>query len=567
MPLFSSMPAPKPPSGPRSGARSNRRAGPLWVLLAWLALVLAVLASLAGCTVGPNYKRPQVTLAAHYGELESHAPGAAVTAGTITTNTPAPEEWWRLFQDPLLDKLIATAARQNYGLQVAAARIRQARALRGIAAAELFPQVAGSAGYNRARGSENVELPLGGGGSGGSGGTGTTPAPRLSAATVGANSGLPENQLNPFGKGGLPGATTELYQAGFDANWELDLFGGTRRRVEAARADWQAAIEERREVLVSLCAEVARDYLQLRGTQRRLEVARRNIAAQQDVLELTRSLRQAGLADDLDAARAATQLALTRAAVPPLEARIRLSIHALSTLLAREPEELSAELTATRPLPVAPPEVPVGLPSELLEQRPDVRRAERELAAATARIGQATADVFPKFTLTGSAGVDATSLDDLFKWPSRYYSVSPTAVWPIFDAGRILSNVRLQQGNAAAARLQYHDVILTAFREVEDALAAYGAEQARRAALAEALDQSRQAVALARERYQRGLVDFLTVLDAQRTALTAEDALAESDQTVDTDVVALYKALGGGWKMTVPAGETPQGAPAAPASR
>jgi NodT family efflux transporter outer membrane factor (OMF) lipoprotein len=228
------------------------------------------------------------------------------------------------------------------------------------------------------------------------------------------------NLLTPFGKGGLPGVTTELYQVGFDSTWELDIFGGTRRRLEAATADLEAAAENRRDVLITLLAEVARNYLELRGEQQRQTVARENLATQKETLDLVQSMRRSGLISDLDTARAATQVALTAATIPPIEAQTMMSIHALSTLLALPPGALSVELEQDKPLPILPPTVPIGLPSQLLLRRPDIRRAERQIQAATARVGSAKADLFPKFALTGSAGLDSSSLIHLLDWESHY---------------------------------------------------------------------------------------------------------------------------------------------------
>jgi NodT family efflux transporter outer membrane factor (OMF) lipoprotein len=346
----------------------------------------------------------------------------------------------------------------------------------------------------------------------------------------------------------LPGATTDLYQTGFDASWEIDVFGGKRRQVEAATAQVQVAAESRHALQVSLAAETARDYLQLRGSQERLRIARENLAAQKDALELTRSKRSVGLASDLDVARAAAEVAATESTLGPLEAAARMGAHALSILLGQEPGSLNAELENAQAVPAAPPEVPVGLPSQLLTRRADIKEAERQIAAATARVGAARADLFPKFALIATAGLDSSSPGNLFSWDSRYFLISPTVAWRIFDAGRILSNIRLQQTGAEEATLQYRNTILVALREVEDALVNYATERSRRIHLAEEFKQDQQALDLARQQYEHGLSDFLGVLDAERSVYAAQDSLAMSDVTVSTDLVALYKALGGGWK-------------------
>jgi NodT family efflux transporter outer membrane factor (OMF) lipoprotein len=525
-----------------------------------MPLSLAISAFITGCAVGPNYKRPKIEVEENFGELhKTTQTDSATQQSKGVPEAPQISEWWRTFHDSELDALVLRAINKNYNLQIATTRLRQARAQRGIVAADLFPEIDADAGYSHARGSKNVVLPFGGGGGSGAASAGSKMQTRSSSASdppgdppnsSGTASRTPQNQLSPLGKGGLPGVITDLYQIGFDSNWELDIFGGTRRRVEAATADLTAALESRRDVMVTLVSEVARNYIELRGMQQRLAVARENLTAQGEILELTRSMRKSGLVSDFDVSRAAAQVASTASTIPPLEAEIRRLIHALSTLLAEEPNALSDELALSKPLPALPPEVPVGLPSDLLKRRPDIRRAERQLAAATARIGSAKADLFPKFALTGSIGLDSSSISHLFDWQSRYFLVSPTVTWPAFDAGRIVSNIRLQKANRDESLLQYRNTILSALREVEDSLVTYACEQSRRASLAEALTESRRSFEVAREQYQHGLATFLNVLDAQRALLAAQDALAQSEQTACTDLVALYKALGGGWQIT-----------------
>jgi NodT family efflux transporter outer membrane factor (OMF) lipoprotein len=547
----------------------------------YLALLLLGLA-LCGCTVGPDYKHPPpAEFESGFSELgKTTSADPAAQPSHPTARAPSLEDWWRLFRDPELDRLIQEALRQNYELQIATARIRQARFQRGIVAADLFPEVNASAGYNHALGSENVVLPIGGGGptsapaaQGGpavsppaAGGktrseSGITPGRAKastdpsgatsvtgSAAATPRSSPAPNEPLSPFGQGGLPGLTTDLYQIGFDASWEIDVFGGNRRRVEAAIAELAAAIESGHNVLVTLLAEVAQDYLQLRGSQERLSVLQQNLAAQKQVLELTRSMRRSGLVSELDVTRAAAEAATTAAQIPPLEAAIRRMIHALSILLDQQPNSLSDRLAVARPLPPVPPDVPIGLPSELLRRRPDVRQAERQIAAATAHVGSAKADLFPRFLITGTAGLDASQFSKLFNWQSHYFLISPTVVWPIFEGGRIVSNIALQKANQEEAVLQYRRTILVALQEVEDSLVAYSTEQARKTSLTEALQESRASLDIARNQYEHGLADFLHVLDAERNLLSAEDALAQSNQSESTDLVALYKALGGGWE-------------------
>jgi NodT family efflux transporter outer membrane factor (OMF) lipoprotein len=529
------------------------------VVRLWI-LGFGLLTLLSGCTVGPNYEREKVSVGKNFGEAGK----------TVSTNSPV-SDWWKTFNDPELEKLVGEALRENLNLQIATARIRESRFQRNMAAADLFPNVDADAGYAISRGSENVKLPLGGSSSSSSSGSSSSSSTSHSAVqskaqsqsqSAGANSSQNssssggssgndsafDNQLTPFGKGGLPGATTELYQAGFDASWEIDVFGGKRRQVEAATAEVEAADESRRDLTVTLLAEVARNYFELRGIQERLEIAKKNLSAQNEILELTRSRAKSGLTSEADVTRAAAETATTAAIIPPLEAGERQLIHALSTLLAQEPNALSDELEKIQPLPPPPPEVPVGLPSELIERRPDIREAERQIVAANARIGSAQADLFPKFALIASAGLDSSSPGNLLDWESRYFLISPTVTWRIFDAGRIISNIQLQKANKQEAALQYRATILNALQEVEDTLVNYATEQKRRNDLTDALEQNKLSLEFARARYEHGLVSFLDVLAAERNVLSAQDALAQSNLAVTTDLVALYKALGGGWK-------------------
>lgn len=479
------------------------------------------LSALTGCTVGPNYKRPAVAVPASF-------------AAESSTTQPSVDlaRWWTTFNDPALDALIDRAVASNLDLRLATARLREARALRGVAGADLFPDVNVSGSYTRSRASENAfDFDGAGGGTGGGGNGG------------GANPG--------FGNFAVPGEERDLYQAGFDANWEVDVFGRVRRSVEAANADIGAAVEGRRDALVTLLAEVARNYVEVRGFQRRIDIARANLKTQQDTLELTGARFKAQLISELDVTRADAQVATTAAQIPALEAQRNQAAHRLAVLLGQEPGALLNELfSAAQPtIPSGPPEVPVGLPSDLLRRRPDVRRAERELAAATARIGVATADLFPRFSLTGSLGLQSEEFNDLASLDSRFFSIGPSVSWPVFDAGRIRSNIRVQDARQEQALVRYEQSVLTALEDVENALVGYGKERQRRTSLQRAVDANRRSVEMATQLYDRGLTDFLDVLEAQRALFASEDALVQSDRTISTNLVALYKALGGGWEL------------------
>ena len=498
-----------------------------------------VLGALAGCEVGPDYHAPRMAVDAAYHESADTRPSDGPSRLTSAPATIG--QWWTNFNDPELNSLIDRAIKSNLDLRRAESRLRQARAQRGMAEAALYPNVNVDGGYDHARGSRNVSIPLGAFGGGGSTpGDPPPPAPAIFNPT-------PGGPQSPLGNGGLPGVTTDLYQVGFDASWEIDVFGGVRRSIEAADADTAAAIEDQRDVLISLAAEVAENYVQLRANQRQAQIARQNLADQQDTLNLTQSRYHAGFATELDVAREAAQVASTAATLPALESSVRQSIHELGVLLGQNPDALSDELSAQQPIPPAPPQVPVGVPADLLRRRPDIRRAERQLAAATARIGVAESDLFPKFSITGSMGLDSSRIKPLLDWQSRYFALSPGVSWPIFDAGQINSNIRVQKEIAQQAQTSYESTVLNALREVEDALCAYRTEQVRRKALSDAVDASTTAVNLARQQYQKGVIDFLQVLDAERSLLEAQDVLTQSDSAISTDLVALYKALGGGW--------------------
>ncbi|MFZ5448174.1 MAG: efflux transporter outer membrane subunit [Thermodesulfobacteriota bacterium] len=464
---------------------------------------------LNGCAVGPDYRPPETKVPSSWDGQNVIIPAQPSKA----TNQPVTlVEWWQAFKDPSLASLVEMAIRANLDVRLAEARIRQARASLGVAGAPLWPQLNSSVLYERSQGSS--ETVTGGG---------------AALATV----------------GGL----RELFQVGLDASWELDIFGGTRRNIEAAGADLRAAVEDRRDVLVTLVGEVGTNYISLRGTQQQLAIARQNLEAQRHTAEITRKRFEAGFVGALDVANADAQVATTQSQIPVLESTARATIYNLGVLLGREPAALERDLAKQAPIPPTPLEVPVGLPSELLRRRPDIRRAEAQIHAATARIGVATADLFPKFSLTGSFGFssnDLTKLGNLSN--SKFWSLGPTVTWPIFAGGRIRYNIEVQDALAEQALLTYQKTVLTALKDVETALVAYAKEQERRNSLSEAVVKNRKAVEVAMKLYVAGKTDFLNVLNAQRSLYTTEDALAQSTRTVDTNLVALYKALGGGWE-------------------
>jgi len=456
-----------------------------------------------GCAVGPNFQPPKTTPPAQW---------SAPQAGGETNLEPSLDSWWKSFNDPQLDSLVERAVRTNQDLRIAEARVREARAFYRIASSQLWPTVDAGGSYARENQSKNQPI------------LGSLPMP----------SGIPyENNV---------------YQAGFDASWEIDVFGGNRRAVEAGKAEVAAAEFGRRNVLVTLLGEVARNYVELRGCQRRLEIATNNLATQQEALALAQNRFNNGLTSDLDVQQAATILANTRAAIPMLETGIQDYIHRLGVLLGQPPEALLAELSAPAPIPSAPPIVPAGLPSDLLRRRPDIQQAERQLAASTARIGVATADLFPKFSLTGVAGYESTSASDWFSGGSKFWSIGPTVQWRIFDAGRIRANIRVQDARQEQALAAYEKTVLLSFEDVENSLVAYAKEQIRRRSLEDAVASSQDSLHLANQLYGNGLASFINVLDAERSLYQAQDALVQSDKAVTQNLISLYKALGGGWE-------------------
>jgi NodT family efflux transporter outer membrane factor (OMF) lipoprotein len=470
--------------------------------------MLGGLVGLAACAVGPDYRPPAAG---------SPAAWSSPVVGGLDTRAPAPGSWWASFNDAELDALVERAVKSNLDLRVAEAHLRQARAIRGGTAADFWPTLGANAAADRAKQSEHQPL------------IGSLP--------------LPPNF--PF--------EYSVFQAGFDASWELDVFGGKRRAHEAATADWQVAIEARNDALLSLLSEVARNYVELRGTQQRLSIANRNLQLQQEQLELTRARLRGGVATELDVAKSAALLDGVRAEIPPLETAQRAAMYALAVLLALQPGELVAELSAPGALPIAPPVVPIGLPSELLRRRPDVRRAERQLAAETARIGVAKAEWFPKISLTGDIGVESTKTSNWFDAGSRFWSIGPSVQWNALDFGRVRAQVRAQTAVQEAALASYQKAVLSSLQEAENTLVAYAQEQIRHQALVETLAENRRSLELADSLYAHGRVNFLDVLDARRALYQADDQLAQSDQSIALDLIALYKAMGGGWEAPLAA--------------
>lgn len=462
-------------------------------------VIMTCLIFFAGCAVGPNYHSPQTNVPTQW---------ASILTGGETTEQTNLVEWWKNFGDTDLNSFIERAAQSNFTLQSAEARVREARAQQGVVSGRFWPSLSGDGSYSRNRWGKNSFPPL-----------------------------PPTTPLN-----------FNSFNAGFDAAWELDIFGGTRRNIEAANAKVGAAVYGQRDVLISLLAEVARNYIEARGFQQRLAITLQNIQVQQKILDLTKNRYQNGLSSDLDVQQAEALLNDTQAQVPSLESGYQQSVYALGVLLAQPPGALLDQMSAEKPIPITPPTVPVGLPSDLLQRRPDIQRAERELAAATAKIGIATADLFPKFSLIGMGGFESLSASNWFDYVSRYGSVGPSVQWEIFSAGSIRANIKVQNAREEQALDSYQQTVLTALQDTESALTSYAKEKVRRESLSQSVEANKKALDLSTQLYKNGLADFLRVLDSERSLYLAQDALIQSDQTISLNLVQLYKALGGGWQ-------------------
>ena len=461
-----------------------------------LALASAALVITACGPVGPDYQPPQPSMPSQWAE------GAATSHHADTY-----ARWWSLFRDPLLDDLIRRAIAANLDLKIAETRIREARALYRQAVSGHAPTVDAGGAFTSSRQSERVS----------------------DAAR-----------------------TQDLFQANFDVNWELDVFGSVRRQVEAAEANIAAAVEDQRAVLVSLAAEVARNYVELRAYQQRLTIAGENSRNQEQTLELVRNRFQLGLGSELEIAQAETLLAQTRAEMPALESGTVQAMHQLALLLGQQPHTLKAELTPAGATPPPPPLVPLSLPSELLRQRPDIRSAERQLAAATATVGVATADLFPRFSLSALIGLQSPSLGDLVTRSSRFWSVGPVVNWPLFDGGRRRAVVEASEAQRQRAELIYEKTVLAALAETESALTAQNRERETCEMLKTAVDASQRAAHIAQGLYQAGLTSFLNVLQSESALYQSQDKQAQSEQRLAVSMIALYKALGGGWQLQLP---------------
>ena len=464
---------------------------------------------LGACTVGPNYSRPAVPVPPSYSESHSAASLSDAELGS----------WWTAFGDRKLDDLVELAIAQNLDVEAAAAKIREARAEERAAGAAFLPEVSTNASVTRQHISKNaIPVPPGSGGAGGGGAS--------------------------FG---LPGSEFTTWRAGFDASWEIDLFGKTRRSVEAARARTGASIWNRRDVQVSIAAEVASAYFQLRTLQQQILVAEAEVGRQQRSTRLVEARVRGGLVTGQDLEQGKSELASALAAIPPLKASAEGEIHKIGVLTGQSPEALVAELSPAVALSFSTPEVPAGLPSDLLRRRPDIRAAERSLAASSADIGVATAELYPSFSLSAAPALVSTALASLITWGSRSFTAGASLDWPIFNGGRTRANIDVKNAQQEQALISYRKTILTALQDVEDALSKIDEDRKGIADLEGGLGSARRAEDIARERYTGGLVTYSDVLDAQAKRIALENRVVEMRGSQAIDTAALFKALGGGW--------------------
>ena len=461
-------------------------------------ITLIMVVFLSGCSrVGPDYVRPSLELPGQWNN-------------SIRKNTQDEQRlagWWQVFDDPLLSSLIEEAAADNLDVREALSRVRTARLQKAGRESSLYPSVDGnaSAGWSERRGGEGAS------------------------------------------------SDSESYNAGFDAGWEVDIFGGVRRSVQASQRELEAQVEDLHDVVVSLLAEVAINYIDLRTYQRRLVLAESSVALQQETWELLDALFTVGNGDALALAQARYNLENSKARLPGLEIGLEASMNRLAVLTGKPAGDLHYLLNVPGALPEPSLQIAVGVPAEILRQRPDIRRSERELAAQTARIGVAEADLYPRFFLRGSIGLESISLEKLVTSPARLWSLGPSISWPIFDAGAIRSNIKIQGELQQQAYLRYEHTVLTALEEVENALISYVKEQQRLENLRNGAAAAEQAADLAENQYLSGMTGFNNVLDAQRSLLSFEDQMAESRGAVLADLVRIYKSMGGGWQKLRPA--------------
>ena len=451
---------------------------------------------LTGCAVGPNYEQPQIALPSEYGSKVSFSEEEEVKLSS----------WWTQFDDPKLNILIHEAIAQNFDFKIALEKINEVRAQYQIKAADLTPKVDLSAQEQRNRISQNLfDAPF----------------------------------LGP--------SMQNFYKIGFDASWEIDIFGKRRREKESAFYEYESERENARDIYITLLSEVASNYIEIRSFQHQIELTKRQIYVQRELLDLTDSLLEAGLSNEIDLEAIRATLEISRASLPPLQSNLKQTINSLAVLLGKAPEQFEKEFEEAMPIPLSTQEIPLGLPSDLLRRRPDIRRAERQLAAATANIGSAVADLFPRFSLLGDYGFASNRSKKWLKAQSRSWSFGPSVEWPILYFGRIRENIKAQNAAEQQALLSYEQTILTALGDVENSLVGYYKEEERLSRLEKEVEAKHRIYELKKDLYLSGLTDFQSFLQADQELLEAQTNLTSSTQILSTNLVSLYKALGGEW--------------------
>ena len=463
-----------------------------------LLTLVSLLVSFSGCKVGPDYVKPETSVPDAWTER--------VESG-ISGGDESIENWWLQLDDPVLTNLIRVATENNYDLKVAAARVKEAKAQLGVATGAYYPQIDALGQYERGRPSEN---------------------------------GLP----------GGPASDTNLHTIGLDASWEIDLFGRISRSVESAQASLQASVEDYHDVLIVLYAEVARNYVTVRSLQEGIRYTRNNIDLQRETLQLVKDRFAAELVPRLDVVQAESNLANTEASIFPLQQALTEAVNRIGVLIGEQPGVLNDELRQYANIPNVPDIINVSMPVEVIRNRPDIRAAERRLAAQTALVGVATADLYPTFSLFGVFALEAQQLADLGSWDSRTYGFGPSFEWNVFDGNRIRNQIKIHEARTEALLNQYENTVLKAMEEVEDAMSAYALEQGKLKAIQRSVVALKESVELVNTLYKSGLTDFQNVLDMQRTLSLQQNKLAESRGLVAVDLIRLYKALGGGWNFT-----------------
>lgn len=464
--------------------------------------------ALAGCTVGPDFHRPDPGLPSQWTRNST----AAATISVVDSGRLDPP-WWDAFHDAMLSSLIQRVAASNLDVRIATAQLMQARAARQMTGAQAEPTLDGTASYTRARSSQNGLLDI----------------------------------------SGLDGKTNyNVWQPGFNASWELDLWGRMRRATESADASAEASADLRRDVLLAAMAETASDYMELRGVQAQQGIVRQNLELARRSLQLTRIRQRDGVASQGEVAEASAQVSEVEAQLPTLENQQLRLIDALGYLLGLPPRALELELRDEKPIPPVPMHVPAGLPSELAERRPDIRAAEARLHAATADIGVAVGDFYPRITLSANLDLQSTHIGDLDAWSSHMFGIGPAISVPIFDGGRLKGRLALRKAQQQQAMIEFQRTVLKAWHEIDGVMSDYQTRQARRDTLAVAVEQKRIALDNVQRQYAAGATDVLNVLLVQKDLLAAQQALAASTTGVSVSLVGLYKALGGGWEPFFP---------------